>query len=56
MKSMRFDCWCAVAALFAGCVSGLSDAVKSVILVEAVRRGYDTSNLIWVKHGKERGY
>ena len=27
----------------------LSDSVKTVILNEAIRRGYDTKQLIWVK-------
>ena len=30
--------------------TSLPDAVKSAILAEATRRGYDTSKLIWVKH------
>ena len=30
----------------------ISDAVKSALLVEARRRGYDTSKLIWVKQAR----
>ena len=30
--------------------TSLPDVVKSAILAEATRRGYDTSKLIWVKH------
>ena len=30
----------------------ISDAVKSALLVEARRRGYDTSKLIWVKQAE----
>ena len=32
---------------------GLSETVKSELLAEAQRRGYDTDKLIWVRHGKD---
>ena len=33
--------------------SGLSETAKAELLVEARRRGYDTGELIWVRHGKD---
>ena len=33
--------------------SGLSETAKPELLAEARRRGYDTGELIWVRHGKE---
>ena len=32
---------------------GLSETVKSELLAEAQRRGYDTDKLIWVRQGKD---